>query len=50
MGEWAKELYPEAWAELETFGQQTMKEGHRLFRLPGVELRDYPDEDDLYDD
>lgn len=50
MGEWARELYPEVWAELEAFGQKTMKEGHRLFKLPGVELRDHPDEDDEYDD
>jgi len=50
VGEWARELYPEAWAGLEALGQKTMKEGHRLFKLPGVELKDHPDEDDEYDD
>jgi hypothetical protein len=31
--EWAKELYPDAWADLEKVGQKTMKEGHRLFNM-----------------
>ncbi|KAH8586408.1 hypothetical protein B0O99DRAFT_644487 [Bisporella sp. PMI_857] len=44
--EWAKAMYPEIWTELERLGQKTMKEGHRMFQLPGIELRDEPDEDD----
>ncbi|KAG9244759.1 hypothetical protein BJ878DRAFT_504756 [Calycina marina] len=47
---WAKELYPDVWTELAAFGQKKMKEGHRLFQLPGVELRDHPDEEEEYDD
>jgi len=31
--EWARELYPDVWAELEKAGQKTMKEGHRLFNV-----------------
>ncbi|KAG0652266.1 complex I intermediate-associated [Hyphodiscus hymeniophilus] len=31
--EWAKDLYPDIWAELEKLGQRTMKEGHRLFNM-----------------
>jgi len=46
IAEWAADLYPKIWAELEKLGQQEMKEGHRMFKLPGVELRDEPDEDD----
>jgi len=44
VGEWAKELYPEVWAELEALGQQEMREGYRLFKLPGVEIKDDTDE------
>ena len=31
--EWAKDLYPDAWADLEKVGQKIMKEGHRLFNM-----------------
>jgi hypothetical protein len=31
--EWAKELYPDAWADLEKVGRKVMKEGHRLFNI-----------------
>jgi hypothetical protein len=30
---WAKDLYPEAWGELEKLGQRTEKEGHRNFNM-----------------
>ena len=30
---WAKDQYPEIWAELEKLGQRTMKEGHRMFNM-----------------
>jgi hypothetical protein len=36
---WATDLYPVIWAELETFGQITANEGHRLFKLPQVEIK-----------
>jgi hypothetical protein len=38
--EWARDLYPEIWAELEKLGQQEMLEGYRMFKLPGVEIWD----------
>lgn len=31
--EWAKDTFPDVWAELRKLGQRTMKEGHRIFNL-----------------
>lgn len=41
---WATTLYPDIFAQLQELGQMEMREGYRMFRLPGIELRDETDE------
>lgn len=43
---WCEELYPSTWSELQACGMQEMKEGYKLFKLPGIENVDEPDEED----
>jgi hypothetical protein len=37
--EWAKDLWPDAWSDLEKLGQVRAKEGHRLFKMPKPEYK-----------
>lgn len=37
--EWAKDLYPDAWVELEKLGQTTHEERHRLFNMPPLHFK-----------
>lgn len=43
---WCEELYPSVWSQLQACGQQEMKEGHMLFKLPGIENVDEDDDEE----
>lgn len=47
--EWAKRLYPAIWEEIETLGRHTMKEGHQVIKLPGLQIVDWADDEDEAD-
>jgi hypothetical protein len=37
--EWARELYPNAWKDIEKLGMYEHEEGHMVIKMPERELR-----------